>query len=115
MKTIILILVIALVTLGGCEKWFTTAVKYEVQCDPPGFEVSYTNRHGDLETRVIKESSWSKDVAVEEEVTELWLFADSDNILSSLNAITGRIYVEGKLEAEDRSEALGMVILLVEL
>ncbi|MBA7480580.1 hypothetical protein ES707_16042 [subsurface metagenome] len=47
MALIAILTIIILMTISGCEKWFTTAVKYEVECfttavkyevecDPPG-------------------------------------------------------------------------------
>ena len=118
-KLMLMISVIVLISISGCERWFTTAVRYEVNCDPPGFKVSYTNGHGDFEEQVIKEMTWNKEIAVDNEVdfVQLWATSDSvDAILNdALNAITGRIYVEGNLEDEATSEALGIVMLSVEL
>ncbi len=114
-KLMLMISAIVLISISGCERWFTTAVRYEVQCDPPGFEVSYTSGHGDLEKQVIKEGSWSKEVAVYEEVDVVELWAFSDSCCDALNAITARIYVEGNLEDEATSEFFSIAIASVEL
>ena len=116
MKTLtLMLLVVLMLASGGCEKWFTTDVKYEVECDPPGFTVTYTTKNGVLVDQTITGNSWTKEIAIDDEVKEVWLFANSDSSLFSLNSITGRIYVEGTLEAERTSESIGIVMLTVEL
>jgi hypothetical protein len=114
-RIVIIISVVVLISVSGCEKWYTTAVRFEVECDPPGFQVSYVSGHGDLEEKVIKESSWNKEFAVDEKVKEVWLYATSDSRYNALNVITARIYVEGNLEDEDESKFLGIVRVSVEL
>jgi len=113
-----MLLVVLMLASGGCEKWFTTDVKYEVECDPPGFTVTYTTKNGVLVDQTITGNFWTKEIAIDKEVEEVWLFANSDSSFSSLFSLasmTGRIYVDGTLEAERTSENCIGVILFVEL
>ena len=105
MKRILLISVFVLTFLVGCEKLFTTAVKYEVECSTPGFSVLYTTAVGGSESEEIQGHSWSKEVAVKEEVKEVCLSAFRDSILLS-GSIVSKIYIDNKLELEDSSFAI---------
>ena len=100
MKQVLLILVFILTFLVGCEKLFTTDVKYEVESSTPGFSVYYTTASGGEENDEVQGYSWSKEVAVDNDVKQVCLsvFPDSVSLHSS---ITVKIYIENKLELED--------------
>ena len=105
-KIMLMISVIILISISGCERWFTTAVRYEVQCDPPGFKVYYTDAKGGEAFEKSQDYLWSKNIVVKEEINEVCLTASPDSfLLDNLidNLIIARIYVEGTLALEDSS------------
>ncbi len=112
MKTIILILVIALVTLGGCEKLFTTEVTYEVECSPPGFAVTYTDKEfNDVDSTV--NSNYWKHTELFSSVDEgyIGMIASSDSSIFSSNIeISAYLYVDKELIDEDMDGLFGTVV-----
>lgn len=98
-RIVLIILAIMLIFISGCEKLFTTNVKYEVNCTTPGFKVYYTNSEGDEGINKIQGYLWSKEVLIDKIVKEVCLSAFMDSI-SLYDTITGKIYIENKLKLE---------------
>ena len=113
MKQIVLIIsVIVLMFISGCEKWSTTQVKYDVSCYPSGFLVSYTENNGDIEEKVIEGYRWSETIIVDKRVKRISLTVNADALF--VRRLNAKIYVDTKIEAEETSE-LGFITLFFKL